>query len=119
MTDLEEHDRLENNDRKLTTEEVKKRIDDLRNRKELYEGYKEELSKSEENELSITDPDARMMSSNNNGMDVNYNVQTTVDDKHKLIVDFKVISKANDLGELGNMALRTKKLFGGKKQKVL
>lgn len=119
MTDLEEHDRLENNDRKLTTEEVKKRIDDLRTRKELYEGYKEELTKSEENELSITDPDARMMSSNNNGMDVSYNVQTTVDDKHKLIVDFKVTSKANDLGELDNMALRTKKLFGGKNFKVL
>jgi hypothetical protein len=54
------------------------------------------------------------MCNNNNNVDVSYNVQTTVDAKHKLIADFKVTRKPNDLGELDNMALRAKKLFGGK-----
>ena len=46
-------------------------------------------------------------------------MQTTVDAKHKLIADFKVIQKPNDLGELDNMALRAKKLFGHKTFEVL
>jgi hypothetical protein len=46
-------------------------------------------------------------------------VQTTVDAKHKLIADFKVTQKPNDLGELDNMALRAKKLFENKNFEVL
>lgn len=49
------------------------------------------------------------MCNNNNNVYVSYNVQTTVDAKHKLIVVFKVSQKPNDLGELDNMALRAKK----------
>ena len=59
------------------------------------------------------------MSSNINGVDVSYNVQTSVDSKHKLIMDFKVTQKPNVLGELDNMALRAKKLFGGKRFTVV
>lgn len=46
-------------------------------------------------------------------------MQTTVDAKHKLIADFKVTQKPNDLGELDHMALRVKKLFGNKAFEVL
>ena len=59
------------------------------------------------------------MCNNNNNVDVSYNVQATVDAQHKLIADFKVTQKPNDLGELDNMALRAKKLFGGKKFEAL
>jgi hypothetical protein len=59
------------------------------------------------------------MCNNNNNIDVSYNVQTTVDSKHKLIADFKVTQKPNDLGELDNMALRAKRLFRGKGFEVL
>jgi hypothetical protein len=59
------------------------------------------------------------MCNNNNNVDVSYNIQTTVDAKHKLIADFKASQKPNDLGELDNMALRAKKLFGGKEFEVL
>ncbi len=46
-------------------------------------------------------------------------MQTTVDAKHKLIVDFKVTKKPNDLGQLAPMALRAKRLFGNKTFEVL
>jgi len=49
---------------------------------------------------------------NNNHVEVSYNVQTTVDAKHKLIADFKVTKKPNDLGQLAPMALRARRLFG-------
>jgi len=119
MQELDEGDDAEVNDRKPDVKEIKERIQELRNRKKKYEAYKEELKESGKNEMSTTDPDARLMCNNNNNVDVSYNVQTTVDSKHKLIADFKVSQKPNDLGELDNMALRAKKLFGGKEFEAL
>lgn len=114
MQELDEGDTSEVCDRKPGEEEIKKRIQELRDRKGKYEEYKEQLKETGNNEISTTDPDARLMCNNNNNVDVSYNVQTTVDSKHKLVVDFKVTQKPNDLGELDNMALRAKKLFDGK-----
>lgn len=114
MQELDEGDNDESCDRKPDAGEIQKRIHELKERKEKHEANKKKLSESCENEISTIDPDARLMCNNNNNVDVSYNVQTTVDAKHKLIADFKVTNKPNDLGELDNMALRAKKLFGGK-----
>jgi len=114
MQELDEGDINEVHDRKPNDKEIKERIKELHKRKEKYEEYKKHLEETGGNEISVTDPDARLMCNNNNNVDVSYNIQTTVDSEHKLIVDFKVTQKPNDLGELDNMALRAKKLFGGK-----
>lgn len=119
MKELDETDTTESSDRKPDLKEIKERIEELKNRKVKYEEYKNELEEKGENEISTTDPDSRLMSNGNNNVDVSYNVQTTVDEKHKLIVDFKVTQNPNDLGELDNMALRAKKLFGGKEFDVV
>ncbi|MEW6572220.1 MAG: hypothetical protein AB1374_01085 [Bacillota bacterium] len=119
LQELDEGDEAEACDRKPDAAEIKQRIQELRDRKKKYEQYQKQLKESGANEISTTDPDARLMSNNNNNVDVSYNVQTTVDSKHKLIADFKVTQKPNDLGELDNMALRAKKLFGGKEFEVL
>lgn len=119
MQELDEGDITESQDRKPDASEIKKRLQELRNRKEKYESLSKQLEANGENEVSTTDPDARLMCNNNNNVDVSYNVQTTVDSKHNLIVDFKVTQKANDLGEFDNMALRAKKLFRGKKFEAL
>lgn len=119
MKELDEKDELESCDRKPDSKEIANRIKELRERKIKYQDYKDRLEESGENEISIVDPDARLMNNNNNSVDVSYNVQTTVDSKHKLIVDFKVTKKPNDLGELDNMAIRAKKLLGVNKIKAL
>jgi transposase len=119
MQELDEWDDLEADDRKPTADEIKERIKELRERKQEYEGYKEQLKETGAKEISTTDPDARLMCNNNGNVDVSYNVQTTVDARHKLIADFKVTQRPNDIGELDNMALRAKKLFGDKEFEVL
>jgi transposase len=119
MQELDKGDTDEACDRKPDAAEIKKRLHELKNRKEKYEKYGKRLEEKGQNEISTTDPDARLMCNNNNNVDVSYNVQTTVDAEHKLIVDFKVSQKPNDLGELDNMALRAKKLFEGKDFEVL
>lgn len=119
MRELDEGDTTETCDRKPDASEIKEKLQQLRERKNKYEKYKEHLDKTGENEISTTDPNARLMCNNNNNVDVSYNIQTTVDSKHKIIVDFKVSQKPNDLGELDNMALRAKKLFKGKEFEAL
>jgi len=114
LKELDHHDRAESPDRKPDAKEIKERIQQLKDRREKYESYQRELKQSGGNEVSTTDPDARLMANSNNHVEVSYNVQTTVDAKHKLIADFKVTQKPNDLGELAHMALRAKKLFGNK-----
>ena len=111
MQELDETDTTEASDRKPDAKEIQERIKELRERKHKYENYQKELEDTGVNEISTTDPDARLMSNNSNNVDVSYNVQTTVDAKHKLVADFKVTQNPNDLGELDNMALRAKKLF--------
>jgi hypothetical protein len=119
LEELDHHDQLESPDRQPDAKEIEERIQQLRDRKEKYESYQKTLKQSGENEISATDPDARLMANHNNNVEVSYNVQTTVDAKHKLIADFKVTQKPNDLGQLAPMALRVKKLFGDKAFEVL
>lgn len=119
LQELETGDQAEAADRKPDAEEIQKRIQELRQRKGKYESYQEQLKETDSNEISTTDPDARLMCNNNNNVDVSYNVQTTVDAKHKLVADFKVTTNPNDLGELDNMALRAKTVFSVQELEVL
>jgi len=118
IQELDQGDKTEASLEKPDVNTIKERIRQLRDRKEKYESYQRKLKQSGENEISTTDPDSRLMANHNN-VEVSYNVQTTVDAKHKLIADFKVTQKPNDLGELDNMALRAKKLFRNKTFEVL
>ena len=118
LQELDDYDQIESPDRKLEAREITERIQQLKDRKEKYQQYMRKLKQSGENEISTTDPDSRLMT-NNNHVEVSYNVQTTVDAKHKLIADFKVTSKPNDLGQLAPMALRARRLFGNKTFEVL
>jgi len=118
LKELDDHDQIESPDRQPDAKEIKERIQQLKDRKEKYQQYRRKLKQSGQNEISTTDPDSRLMT-NNNHVEVSYNVQTTVDAKHKLIADFKVTCKPNDLGQLAPMALRAKRLFGHKTFEVL
>jgi len=81
----------------------------LLDRKELYEEYKSQLERSGENELSTVDPDARLMGNNRGGVDVAYNVQSAVDGKHDIIVNFDVSMNPSDQDQLSNMVKKVKK----------
>jgi transposase len=89
IQELDQGDRAEASLKKPDAHTIKERIQQLKNRREKYTQYQSKLKQSGENEISTTDPDSRLMANHNN-VEVSYNVQTTVDAKHKLIADFKV-----------------------------
>jgi transposase len=108
MSEMDETDECEETSKKPDENEIDNRIKELKRRKALYEGYKQELEDKDIGEISTTDPDARLMAVNNNGVDVCYNVQTVVDSKHKLIVDCNVINNPTDHGQLSVMGKSAK-----------
>ena len=61
------------------------------------------LEASGETQLSVTDPDARLLVKGGQGV-AGYNVQAVVDDKHKLIVASEVVNDSSDVNQLHAMA---------------
>jgi hypothetical protein len=72
-----------------------------------------EMMKSEDKQISLTDPDARSMATS--GKDtgiVGYNVQTAVDIKNHLIVAHQVTNVGTDRHQLSNMAEQARTEMG-------
>ena len=96
----------EEDQREDSTGEAPEGLVKLFERKETYEAYLDHLNKTGETEISTVDPDARLMGNNRGGVEMAYNVQSMVDGKHHLVVDYDVSMNPSDQGQLGNMAKR-------------
>jgi len=106
--ELDENDRKEDDiDKTKTKEDIKKIIEELKERKITYQKHAEELKGNGETQKSLTDPESRLMPSNGK-MDVCYNVQTAVDAKNKLIIGFEVTNHTNDMNQITPMAEQIK-----------
>jgi hypothetical protein len=71
-------------------------------------------------QISLTDPDARAMATNAKGTGmVGYNVQTAVDPTHHLIVGHEVTNIGHDRDQLSNMAKLAKEEMGAETLEVL
>ncbi len=106
---LEEYTRAlaENDgDNKLLQDEIKKQLD----RKDNYKKLEKHLEESGETQISISDPDSRQIMLRNNITEVAYNVQTTVDSKNNLPIDYKVTNQ-NDTKAMGDMVRRAKSIL--------
>jgi len=108
---MDEKDSEEVDEDKPTKEELKEKIEELRRRKEGYEAKEKELEKSGERQMSLTDPDSRLMKTKE-GTNVCYNLQMAVDSKHKLIIAHEVTNECNDQQQLLKMARKAKEVLG-------
>jgi transposase len=82
---------------------------------------KSDLARLEENgetQLSKTDPDARLLVKNGQGI-AGYNVQAAVDDKYNLIVASEVVNDSSDVGQLHAMAKAAKDAVGAETLEAL
>ena len=76
------------------------------------------LEASGETQLSLTDPDARLLVKGGQGV-AGYNVQAVVDDKHKLIVASEVVNDSSDVGQLHTMAKAAQEALDAETLQVL
>ena len=108
--ELEENDNNEAFISSTDAEELKSKIEQLKERREKYQKFLRELKDSGETQISLTDPDSRAMM-NNQRIEVCYNVQITVDSKHKLILDHEVTNEVKDNNQLSKMSKRAKEIL--------
>lgn len=83
----------------------------MKDRKEQYNSYLQEMTAYGETQKSLTDPEARLMRFNSK-FDVGYNVQTAVDSGKHLIADFKVTDHPTDSGLLCEVSEGARELLG-------
>jgi len=95
---------------------LKDKLSALREQMRRMDDIKERLKAEPDEQLSLTDPDARSMMSQAKGTGlVGYNVQTVVDARHHLIVDHEVTNVGSDRAQLSKMALAAREAMGKKK----
>lgn len=80
-------------------------------------GLTKKMTEEGKKQLTITDPDSRAMK-NNGKIDVAYNMQSAVDNKHKLIVTLDVVNDINDQSQLYPMTSQINKILSKSKDRV-
>ena len=90
--------------------ELRKNVAKQRSRKRKYKELERQLKQTGEDQISTTDPEARSMIIHGSVIEVAYNVQTLVDDKHKLIVEYEPTNE-NDRKALVNGGRKAKEVL--------
>jgi transposase len=111
-------DETESEEPELSAEQLKEKIAGLERYLAEHEEIERQLEASGESQVSLTDPEAKMMKTAK-GSEVSYNVQTVVDSKHKLIAAYEVTNEGNDLGQLAVMAQQAQEALGVEELTVL
>ena len=111
LAQLDQYDDSESEVKEVDKHELQEKIAQLKQHQADLQQKQEQLKSSGKSQISLTDPDSRMMKSNK-GSDVSYNVQIVTDAKNKLLVDFEVTNDINDMNQLSNMAIKAKRMLG-------
>lgn len=90
--------------------QIEDEINKQQKRKDNYRDLEKKLKESGEPQISISDPESRQIMIRNNITEVAYNVQSTVDAKNNIPIDYKVTNQ-NDSKAMGNMIQRAKSIL--------
>ncbi|UCH49019.1 MAG: IS1182 family transposase [Betaproteobacteria bacterium] len=98
------------------TSRLKEKIAKLKEEMQRLHALKARMLATPDQQISLTDPDARSMATSGRGSGVvGYNVQVAVDIKHHLIVAHEVINEGSDRAQLSPMASAAKAALGVEK----
>jgi transposase len=94
---------------KTKTSRLKEKIEKLKEQMRRIEILKVDMLATPDQQISLTDPDARSMATSGRGSGVvGYNVQIAVEAKHHLIVTHEVTNEGSDRSQLSRVAKETK-----------
>jgi transposase len=102
------------------TAHLKDKIAGLKREMQRLAALEAEMMQRPDQQISLTDPDARSMATSGRGTGmVGYNVQTAVDTKHHLIVAHEVTNTGHDHEQLYSMANKAKEALESERLEVL
>ena len=99
-------------DESVNVDKLKEKICKLEEEKQRYEQIQDQMKATGQKEVSLVDPDSRLMRVDSQRLEVGYNIQTSVDAKQHLIVDYDVINISTDHHQLTKDALAAKETLG-------
>jgi transposase len=110
LQQLDTADRHEPSDALVTkTTRLREKIAKLRDEMQRLAGFEARMLESPDQQVSLTDPDARSMATSGRGSGVvGYNVQVAVETEHHLIVAHEVTNVGSDRSQLATMAKAAK-----------
>jgi transposase len=95
------------------TAHLKEKLVKLASEMQRLEAYENQMLASPDQQVSLTDPDARSMATSGRGSGVvGYNVQVAVDTEHHLIIVHEVTNSGTDRAQLANMGTQAKAVLG-------
>jgi len=118
LNELDECDSKGPSPKRYSVAELENKIEHLKDRQDRYGQLLQEIEESGETQVSLTDADSRSMAKSPKAP-VSYNVQTAVDEKHKLIVTQDVTNAVTDRDQLSKIAIQAKETLGVEKLKVV
>ena len=111
LVGLDTADRQEPAAAQAKTERLHDKIAALKAQMQALKDIEVRLNASPDQQISLTDPDARSMKTRGTGV-VGYNVQTAVEAKHHLIVAHEVTNTGTDRDQLSSMAAQARTAMG-------
>ena len=108
LKEMDENDEKERDEPKITN--MKEKIEAMKKRMEKLKEIKRVMDQEGQSEISLTDPESRQMKTRH-GIDVCYNAQISVDDKHHLIVDYDLDNDPTDYASMVPMSERAKEIL--------
>jgi len=113
LTELDRADRDPSLVTEARVEHLKDKLARVKEQMGALRQIAQQLNESPDQQISLTDPDARSMATSGRGTGiVGYNVQTAVDTKHHLIVAHEVTNIGHDRTQLADMAEQAKAVIG-------
>jgi transposase len=105
---------------KTKTSRLKEKIEKLKEQMRRLEIIKVDMLATPDQQISLTDPDARSMATSGRGSGVvGYNVQVAVETRHHLIVTHEVTNVGTDRSQLSPVAKEAKATLGVEKLDVV
>jgi hypothetical protein len=99
---------------------VEEKIASLKRQIEGFNELNKRLQATPDQQISLTDPDARSMATSGRGTGmVGYNVQTAVDTKHHLIMAHEVTNIGHDRTQLTAMGMQAQQVVGKEELTVI
>ena len=111
LAEVDAQDKAEEHQAGATDARLADKLKALRERRERYADLEKRMEESGETQVSLTDPNSRLMKSQGD-MKVCFNAQIAVDAKHHLIVADDVVNELNDEWQLAPMAVAAKEALG-------
>ena len=110
---LDTADRQEGDVAEMRTARLTERLGELRRQMRELETMEEAVAASPDNQISLTDPDARAMASAGTGTGlVGYNLQAAVDTDSHIVVAHEVLNLSHDRTSLASMGHQAREATG-------